>query len=292
MNNKKLNQLLWHYHKELKLLKNFSEDTVKTYISCVIKYFDYAGSNLHIDPLQTKAEHLFEFILYLKKYLSPSRVTHFRAALKRFFTLLFYLDIIGTNPAENLLSIRRIKSKLIDSIDTQKMNGKQDLLMILLLWCLGLRSGEMLHLRKNNIKIIDQEKRIALITIDGKGAKQRALMAVDKLFDLLTEFINPLKNDDLLFPDRYHNKAIHDTTVNRRIKKYADRTNIYMHITAHCLRHSFATEMYYENVPLEAIRTMLGHENLAETSNYIHVNHEDITHALSLLSIKGDDYAF
>jgi integrase/recombinase XerD len=303
MKNKKLNRLLWQYRRELKFLKNFSADTIKTYISCVNKYFDYAESTFHINPLYSKVEHLFEFLIDLKKSVSPSRQTHYRAALRRFFTLLYRLGEINKNPAKNLLPVKRIKSQrynhipvhivfnLLSVIDIKTTIGFRDRLMILLLWCLGLRSGEMRLLIKNDIKIIDQEKKIALVTINGKGTKQRALMAVDKLFDLLTNYIKPLNGNDLLFPDRYNQKPMDDSTVNKRIKKYAYKANISIRITAHCLRHSFATEMYYANVPLEAIRTMLGHENLRETSVYIHVTREDKISALSLLSIRKKTYA-
>jgi len=300
---KKLNEHLWQYHKELKLLKFFSDDTIKTYISCVIKYCNYVKSTQQIDPLQTKAEHLLEFLLDLKKSISPSRQAHYRAALRRFFTLLYRLDIIDKNPAKNLLPIRRSKSqryhhipanvilKLLSIIDNEQPKGQRDRLMILLLWCLGLRSGEMRSLRKENVKILNKNDKIALVTIKGKGAKQRALMAVDKLFNHLTEYIKPLNDSDLLFPDRYNQKPMDDTTVNKRIKKYAFMADISIHITAHCLRHSFATEMYYANVPLEAIKTILGHENLRETSLYIHVSQKDMTSALSLLAIGGESYA-
>ncbi len=311
MKEQKLNKLLWEFHRELKLLNNFTEETVKTYISCVLKYFDFAKDKFQIDPRQSKAEHLFEFMLDLKKNVSPSRQTHYRAALRRFFTLLYNLGTIDNNPAKNLLPVKRNKSKrysyipheiifsMIKAID-QTNDKKTDLrnyrlsrdkLMILLLWCLGLRSGEMRSLRKSDMKVLNTSDKVALVTINGKGAKQRALMTVDKLFDLLIEYINPLNENDLLFPDRYNQKPMDDSTVNKRIGKYLQIAGINLHITAHCLRHSFATEMYYADVPLEAIRTMLGHENLRETSVYIHVSREDMESALLLLSIQGESYA-
>lgn len=305
MNDKKLNRLLREFHRSLKYLNNFTDETVKTYISCIQKYSCYAEEKLGIDFLQTKEEHLFEFILDLKKNLSPSRITHFSAALRRFFSMLNLCGEIEKNPAKNMLPVKRSKSNrynhipheiifsLITAIDqtnekeTDLRNERirRDKLMILLLWCLGLRSGEMRALIKSDIKIINASKRVALITINGKGAKQRALMAVEKLFDLLTEYIKLLNDNDLLFPDRHNQKPMDDSTVNKRIKKYLQIAGINLHITAHCLRHSFATEMYYANVPLEAIQTMLGHENLRETSVYIHVSREDMSSALSLLSI-------
>lgn len=310
MNDKKFNNLLWEFHRELKLLNNFIEETVKTYISCIQKYNRFAKEKLSIDLLQTKQEHLFEFILDLTKNVSASRITHFRAALVRFFKMLYLYGEIERNPAKNMLPVKRRKStrynyipseiimSMISAIDqtnereTKLRNQRirRDKLMILMLWCLGLRSGEMRAIRKEDIKIIDSRKKIAMLTVHGKGAKERALLIMDKLFDQLNEYIKDFKDKDLIFPGK-DNKVMDDSTVGRRIKKYLKIAGINLHITAHCLRHSFATEMYYANVPLEAIRTMMGHENLRETSVYIHVSREDMESALSLLSIQGDTYA-
>ena len=310
MNDKKLNKLLWEFHRSLKQLSNFTEETVKTYISCIQKYNCFATEKLNIDLLQTKEEHLFEFILDLTKKISPSRITHFRAALRRFFKMLHLFGEIQRNPATNLLLVKRQKStrhnyipsdiilSMIDAIDCtneretklRKERIHRDKVMILLLWCLGLRSGELRAIKKEDIRIIDSGKKTALLTVHGKGAKERALLIMDKLFDLVIGYTKELEDTCLVFPGK-DNKIMDDSTVGRRIKKYLKVAGINLHITPHCLRHSFATEMYYAGVPLEAIRTMLGHENLRETSVYIHVSREDMQTALSLLSIKGKFYA-
>ena len=306
MNDKRFNKLLWEFHRDLKQLNNFKEDTVKTYISCIQKYRLFTKEKFHIDLLQTKEEHLFEFILDLKKNLSPSRITHFRAALRRFFRMLQLHWEIEHNPAKNLLPVKRKKStrynhipqeiiisliKAIEQTDEKETDLRnerirRDKLMLLVLWCLGLRSGEMRSIKKEDIKIINNKKKIALLTVHGKGAKERALLIIDKLFDQLTEYIKELNDADLIFPGK-NNNVMDDSTVNKRIKKYSNLTGINVHITAHCLRHSFATEMYYADVPLEAIRVMMGHENLRETSAYIHVSRQDMSASLNLLSIGG-----
>ena len=309
MNDKQFNELLWDFHKELKQLNNFTGETVKTYISCIQNYERFCREGLHIDLLHTKEGHLFEFILALKNSVSPSRATHFRAALRRFFAMLHRRWEIRHNPAKNLLPIKRKKPdrykhipqevifKMLMAIDedvTEHRNGTKarDKLMLLLLWCLGLRSMEARSIKKEDIKVIDATKKSALLTVHGKGAKERALLIMDKLFDLLVDYIKDLKNNDLLFPGQ--NKKIRPdercrimdgSSINKRIQKHCAAAGIKTHITAHCLRHSFATEMYHANVPLEAIKVMLGHDNLRETSAYIHVSDRDITESLNCLTI-------
>jgi len=88
MNDKKFNKLLWDFRRELKQLNNFTDETVKTYISCVQKYELFCREKLNIGLLQSEQGHLFEFVLVLKNSLSPSRIAHFRAALRRFFKML------------------------------------------------------------------------------------------------------------------------------------------------------------------------------------------------------------
>lgn len=300
MNAKKFNELLQNFHQQLKYFNHFKEDTIKTYLSCIIRYQQFAKEKWNIDVLQTREEHLFEFMLHLKGTLTSSRLTHFRAALCRFFKMLTLYAVIEGNPAKNLLPIKRKKStrygyippaiilSVIKAIEENQISHikQRDKLMLLLLWCLGLRSGELRAIKKEDIKIISVAKKTALLTVHGKGAKERALLIIDKLFDQLTEYCKTFKDPDLLFPGK-NLKPMNDSTINKRLQKYVNLAGITTHITAHCLRHCFATEMYYADVPLEAIRLMMGHESLRETALYIHVSIDDLNASLNLLSIGG-----
>jgi len=301
MNGKNFNRLLWSFHQHLKHLNNFSDETVKTYICCILIYKQFCNGTLQIDLLQTKEEHLFEFILDLKKKVGPSRITHFRAALRRFFKMIFLYGGIEHNPAKNMLPVKRKKPtrykhipkeilfRMLDAIDncpgqTRNDTPARDKLMFLFLWCLGLRSLEVRSVKKEDIKIIDARRKCALLNVHGKGAKERSLFIIDELYDKTMDYIKNLKGTGLLFPG-YSNKLMDDSSVNKRIKKYCMTAGIKVHITAHSLRHSFASEMYYASVPLEAVRIMMGHDNLRETSGYIHVSESDVKHSLSLLSL-------
>jgi site-specific recombinase XerD len=303
MNDKELNRLLRAFYQNLKRLNNFSDETIKTYISCIQFYEKFCRDKLHIDLLQTRQDHLFEFILDLKKRLSPSRITHFRAALRRFFKMLSLYMEIEHNPAKNLLPVKRKKSTrykhiprqilftMLEAIDnypgqTRNDTPRRDKLMFLFLWCLGLRSQEVRSVKKEDIKIIDAHKKTALLLVHGKGAKERSLFIMDPLYDKTIDYIKNIKNGDArLFPGKNGN-IMDDSSINKRIKKYCNFAGIKVHITAHTLRHSFATEMYYANVPLEALRVMMGHDNLRETSGYIHISRHDIKQSLRLLTLE------
>lgn len=300
MNNNKTNGFLDQYRYVMLTINNFSTETIKTYLSCINNFINYAQDQLNVSPLEIDGKKLSKYFINLKEIgVDSGRLTHYRAAIKGFFKFLHDIEIIASNPAEKLFVIRREASvrykpvpaevmiDILSQIDKDKQNGKRDYLMTALLWTLGLRSLELRTIRKSQIKILNADERIALITIDGKGAKQRALFIVDKLYDRVVEYIKDFNKDDLLFPGKNKNKPLDDSTVNRRIRKYIKKSNHDIHLTAHMLRHSFATELYNAGVPIEAIRIMLGHGSIRETSIYIHPEQKQIDHALSLLTITG-----
>jgi len=75
-----------------------------------------------------------------------------------------------------------------------------------------------------------------------------------------------------LFPADTKTTAISNDRVQRIIKDQAKKAGIATGVTPRVLRHSFATEMYHNNVPLSAIQNMMGHDSIADTSIYIHVS--------------------
>ncbi|VAX33626.1 hypothetical protein MNBD_NITROSPIRAE03-724, partial [hydrothermal vent metagenome] len=118
----------------------------------------------------------------------------------------------------------------------------------------------------------------------------RALFVVDNLYDELGAYLadpqSPRKKRDPLFPTQ-PGKAISTNRVLKLIKEYAQKANIDTYITPHVLRHTFATEMYRQGVPLAAIRAMMGHEKIAETAIYVHVSGQVKRLALEHISISG-----
>ncbi len=71
------------------------------------------------------------------------------------------------------------------------------------------------------------------------------------------------------------------------IKEYCQSANIENRITPHVLRHCFATELYHQGIPLQAIQAMMGHRKKAETAVYIHVSDQLKKQALEQITIEG-----
>jgi len=116
------------------------------------------------------------------------------------------------------------------------------------------------------------------------------LFVVDRLYDNLLAYLShhqsPKRKKDPLFPVE-SGKAISNSRVQKKIKEYCREAGIKDRITPHVLRHSFATEMYHANVPLDAIQAMMGHDRKSETSAYIKVSDPFKEEALAQLTISG-----
>ena len=157
--------------------------------------------------------------------------------------------------------------------------------MVSVLWALGLRTSELTGL---NVKDFEPAhgKRTGLLRIRGKNKKQRALFVVDRLFDQLVGYLahpqSPRKKLAPMFPADTKKTAISNSRLQRIVKDQARKAGVCTEVTPRVLRHSFATEMYHNKVPLTA---MLGHDSIAETAVYVHVSDQLIKQVLDAVSV-------
>lgn len=295
--------LIDEYKKELLSIAYFAEETVQNYVSCILSFIEYCKSNLKIEPDKCRGHHILEWMTEIKKTgVSNSRLQHHRSALRTFFTFLCKARVIKKNPADAIPIIRKKRSdrnkpiskdtafKLLKSIDRSTWIGRRNYMIISMFWALGLRLSELTSLKVRSFEP-DHGHRIGLLRVRGKNRKQRALFIVDKLYDTLVAYLDdpqsPHKKNEPLFPvDK--GTAVSNDRVQRMIKEYCSKADIKDRITPHVLRHTFATEMYHNNVPVSAIQSMLGHSKKAETSIYIHVSDQLQRHALELISSCGE----
>lgn len=299
-----MQQIIKSLRKELLEVSTFKDKTVQTYLSILYKYFDYVKEQLKIEPIHAEPYHLRQWLsLQKEKAVSASHLTHHRAALRHFYAFLHKLGIRDDDPAEALFPIRRQKSdrnqpietevafKLLRSINRQSWLGERNFMIISILWALGLRLNELVTLKVRNFEPHhDPLNKIGLLRIHGKGDKERALFVVDKLYGNLVNYLShqqsPKRKSAPMFPTQT-NQAISKARVQKMIAESARKAGITERITPHVLRHSFATEMYHQNIPLEAIEAMLGHANIAESSIYIHVSEALKQQALKQVTIEG-----
>lgn len=296
--------LLEQYRREMLELKQVAKETHRIYRSCLEQFFAYCQQELKTDPLVCCGMEMLKWLEELKQRgISNTHLSHYRWALGSFYAFLKKAGLRRDDPAEHLLRIRRSRSeknqpvlaaevtRLLKTVDTTIYEGQRDYLMISILWALGLRISELLKLRLKDFKLIDPAEKTALLIIHGKGRKQRALFVVDKLFDCFSAYLNHpqtcKQSQALLFPGK-HGNPTDDSTILKRFEHYKQAAGLVCRINPHVLRHTFATQMYHQGVPIEAIQAMLGHGSLDETAIYIHISEQKKQETLSLLTTGGE----
>lgn len=300
-----MNNLIEDYAKELADVAVFAVSTVETYTSSVRKYCDFAQTTCYINPLDSKGRHLQAWLQILRPTISRSRLRQHQYALKSFFAFLFKNKKIAADPAEVLPQLRKKKSMEIQPITAKEAFGLlavieqtdwlglRNHLIFSTLWCLGLRISELTGLQVKSFEPEhDPAHKIGLLRIRGKNKKQRALFVVDTLYDQFMAYLDhpqsPGEKEQPLFPVK-QGKAISSNRIQKMLQEYIRKTKLKSRITPHILRHSFATEMYKQDVPFSAIQAMLGHEKKEETALYVHIPEEMKKKALAQVTIAGGD---
>lgn len=172
-------------------------------------------------------------------------------------------------------------NELLNSVEGK--NSARDYCILTLFLNCGLRLAELVGL---NLHDIDLEKRTMKVL--GKGNKERMLYLNDACVNALWSYLAVRPVDGLKGSDR---DALFISRLNRRIGRQAVQLMVYhylekigldsQHYSVHKLRHTAATLLYqYNDVDVMVLKEMLGHENLATTEIYTHVENKQVRQAI------------
>jgi integrase/recombinase XerD len=186
------------------------------------------------------------------------------------------------------LSNEEVK-KLIDALDSI-----QDKAIVVLFLTTGLRSSELLSIKKSNIIIerngqtfsIDRliegevkEDDIAYIRVVGKGDKEREVPITGKPLEILVQYLKNvnefLDDNEYIFPISYH-------FLWRKIRNIGKKLVITLH--PHKLRHTAATMALSSGAELRVIQELLGHASPVTTARYAKVGQKQLLKATKALS--------
>lgn len=295
------------FEKELTGVAGLAQSSVETYVSSVTAFCEFAGKTCNVDPFEATGHHLLDWFSSIRNTIGASRLRQHQFAIKKFFSFLEKRGVIHKNPAKSLPRIGMKNSgkhtavsagsvfKLLGAVDRTTWLGARNHLIIAMLWCLGLRISELTKLTVGSFEPhYEPKSRIGLLRVRGKNQKQRALFVVDALHDELCGYLtlreSPKGREQPLFPvNLQQNTPLSTNRIQKFFKEYTKLAGLTEHITPHRLRHSFATEMYRQKVPITAIQGMLGHTRKAETSVYVHVPDKMKNRALAQLAIFGGE---
>jgi len=154
--------------------------------------------------------------------------------------------------------------------------------LLMTLYATGARNAELTHLKATDI---DSQRMVVHIR-GGKGRKDRDVMLSPKLLTALRTLWRYYhrKSSTWLFPSNYRKDRPIDTkTVWRACQKAAQRAGIQKRVHPHTLRHCFATHLLEAGTDLRAIQLLLGHQDLKETTVYLHLSQRHLNATASPL---------
>lgn len=163
--------------------------------------------------------------------------------------------------------------RLLDEPDPNERYYWRDRAILELLYGCGLRASEAAGLRCSDVNLD-----IGYLRCRGKGNKERIVPVGSYCRDVVAGYLEHLrpglvgeKTCDKLFVSRT-GRGFGRIEIWRVVKKYARRCGLPEQLTAHTLRHCFATHLLAGGADLRSVQEMLGHVSVSTTQIYIHVD--------------------
>lgn len=277
-------QIIKKYQQYLKLEKSLSKNTQDAYMTDLSKLLNFLQAE-NTGVLDVCLNDLERFSAGLHDIgIHPRSQARIISGIKSFFHFLIMADYIETDPSELLegpkigfkipevLTVEEIDT-IISAIDLSKNEGQRNRAMLETLYSCGLRVSEL-----TNLKLSDLYFDEGFIKVEGKGSKQRLVpISPRAIKEIQLYFIDRNRGkikkeyEDFVFLARW-GKNISRIMVFHLIKELAQISGITKNISPHTFRHSFATHLLEGGANLRAIQCMLGHESIATTEIYTHID--------------------
>ncbi len=279
-----MNRELSQFLDFLRYERNASAHTVSGYRRDLSQFADYLATR-EIPLRRLDNVHIRGFLAQLhEKRLRKSSLARKLAAVRSFLQFCVKKGWLAENPAK-VVATPKQETHVPLFLSEQEMAGflevpssqrpldLRDKAVLELLYATGIRVSELV-----GIDIEDVSFRERLIRVRGKGKKER-LVPFGRIAGRTLD--SYLAARALLLKDRigeramflnYQGRRITTRSVERIVDKYIRQTALKRKISPHSLRHSFASHLLSRGADLRVIQELLGHESLATTQKYTHLN--------------------
>lgn len=265
------------------LERGLSQNTVIGYRFDIEKFINYlkdSGTALRDVTLPI----LQQFVADMHDVgISPRSQARIVSGLKSFFKYLVMASYTEENPSimletpniglhlPEVLTLEEI-DRLENEIDTSTTEGVRNYAIIETLYGCGLRVSELVNLEISRVFLKDK-----YLMVNGKGSKERIVPMSDMVIDLISDYLKVRGEvikpgeENVLYLSRRGTRLTRQM-IFTIIKRLAAQAGIKKTISPHTLRHSFATHLLEGGANLRAIQQMLGHETIATTEIYLHID--------------------
>ena len=256
-------------------LRRHPENTIRTYGRSLDKYIKFCN-NFNIDIASKDAARKFLGWENKQNY-SPQTIALDITVIHTFFQYLVDNDMIEKNVWNNMY-IKK-EHKLVsylhkDAVSYLLKNCKQKFLpYIKLMLYAGLRISEVCNIKKGDIY---EEDGLIFVKIYGKGSKERVSIIVTDI-DEARSFIG------------FESNGISTNAIKAYLWRMSMKSGY--HISAHRLRHTFATRLLNKGADIPTIGNLLGHKDIRTTMRYAEVTNKKVRDGITKIKTikEGQD---
>lgn len=262
-----------------KMLSGRAKGTIKLYNYYLMDFFLHKPAP--IEEMDTTLMLKYLYDVQRRKNLCNNTLERIRIMLNVFFDWAQQEGYVHRNFVKNVDPIKYVEKPrkplteeeeemLRDACETYRDRAMLDVFL-----ATGVRISELVNMKWEDI---DMAKKT--IQVFGKGSKYRKVFfnSKTKVSLLRYKLVRPGDSEYVFVSERYPYNVIQKGGVHLVIKRLAKHSGITTHVSAHVLRHTFATRALAKGVSLEKLKEMLGHESCDTTLVYAKIEEQQIRH--------------
>jgi site-specific recombinase XerD len=264
-------------------MRGLAPTTQRSYIHYVAEFAKFY--NASPESLDLEAIRQYEIYLLNERKLSPQSVNIFISSVQFLYTVTLEM------PWQKSCFPRvRVAEKLPVVLDPEEVAaffdhvpGLKYRAALMLCYGAGLRIAEAVAVKVSDI----DSKRMLIRVEQGKGKKDRYVMLSPRLLCVLRRYWCFRKPRLWMFPSWREKKHLTPTSLSNACRDAARQSGLTKRITAHTLRHSFATHLLENGTDTRVIQVLLGHSRIDTTARYTKVSTQLIAGTPSPLDSLG-----
>lgn len=261
-------------------LRNLSPETQRSYVHYIAEYAEYFKTS----PDQLGPEAVREYRLHMieDRKLSPESVNCFAAAARFLYQTTLELPWSDAHfeRCRVPLKLPVVLSATEVALFFQSIGILKHRAVLMTCYGAGLRISEAVSLKPGDI----DSQRMLIRVEQGKGAKDRYVALSPRLLAMLREYFRRQRpQGPWLFPAIKPARHISASTMQQVCREASQLAGIDKHVTAHTLRHSFATHLLENGEDIRVIQVLLGHRSIHTTARYTAVTPQRLAATVSPL---------
>lgn len=272
-------RLIKDYAYYVRMERQMSPNTVKSYSSDIREFFDKTG----LKAGEVSPEDIVAYIASRSEGITKRTQARILSSLRSFFDWMILEGMIKENPCDKVeqpklgrylpevLSVQEVED-IMASVDLSTWTGLRDRAILEVLYGCGLRVSEVVSLKVSDLFLKD-----GFVRVIGKGDKQRIVPIGEMASDAIVAYLDARidasddANEAMLFLNK-SGKPLSRISIFTMVKKQAMLAGLRKEISPHTFRHSFATHLIENGADLRVVQEMLGHESILTTEIYTHID--------------------